>query len=41
MEAMLLMVEILKGHRAKAALILQNVWLYREAAHIQFKTRVC
>lgn len=41
MEAMLLLVEIIKGHRAKAALILQNVWYYREAPHIQFKTMVC
>lgn len=41
LEAMPLMVEIIKGHRAKAALILQNVWCYREAAHIRFKTTVC
>lgn len=39
-EAPLLMGEIRKGHRAKATLILQNGWRYREAAHIRFKTTV-
>lgn len=34
MEIMLLMVHIIKGHTAKAALILQKVWYYREAACI-------